>query len=380
MTKHTNHTNHTKHTNQVHAKHPLAVSDVSNTQAFDSIRPEKTSCNSNKSNNTIRPRAVVIGGGTGAPVSIRTLLTMNLETSAVVAMADDGGSTGALRKHSDILPPGDIRKCIAAFSPDPNDPLTLAFKARFDCANGHSLGNLLLAALDQTTGSFPKAIEICEKMLNSQGHVFPSTLNRVRLNAQDIYGENIVGQANASHSQFSLEKVWLDSKKPVKAYKMATEAIIKADLIVLGPGSLFTSILPNLLVPEILNAINESKAPIVFVCALADIQGETRGMHAIHHYQALLRHGLTRLDFMLIHDYNSHVHSFSNIHEDDNSPDETSFSMDVKNVIFNNNDIKAINDSGTRTILRKFTHDKHSLWHDPRALRAAFAAVLRYTN
>ena len=370
----------TNHIHQLHTNHPLAVSDVSNTQAFDSIRSTSSLSNCAKVNNTIRPRAVVIGGGTGAPVSIRTLLTMNLETSVVVAMADDGGSTGALREQGNILPPGDIRKCIAAFSPDPNDPLTLAFKARFDCANGHSLGNLLLAALDQTTGSFPKAIEICEKMLDSQGHVYPSTLNRVKLNAQDKYGETIFGQANASHSQFSLEKVWLDSNMPVKAYKMATEAIGKADLIVLGPGSLFTSILPNLLVPEILNAINKSKAPIVFVCALADIQGETRGMHAIHHYQALLTHGLLRLDFMLIHDYKSHVHNYSNIHENDTTHHEAKAVMEFKNVIFNNEDIKAINDNGTRTILRKFSHDKYSPWHDPRALRAAFAAVLRYTN
>ena len=368
------------HTENQHTSHPLATSDVSNTQAFDSIRISSTSGQSANANNSARSRAVVIGGGTGAPVSIRTLLTMDFETSAVVAMADDGGSTGALREHGNILPPGDIRKCIAAFSPDPNDPLALAFKARFDCANGHSLGNLLLAALDQATGSFPRAIEICEKMLNCQGHVFPSTLNRIRLNAQDSSGQNIIGQANASHSQFCLQKVWLDSDTPVKAYGMAVEEINNADLIVLGPGSLFTSVLPNLLVPEILSAVNNSRAPIVFVCSIADIQGETHGMRAIHHYQALLRHGLSRIDFMLLNDYNSHVHGYGEIQKCDSSPTATENATEFRNVIFNNDDISTINDNGTRTILRKLAHDKHSPWHDPRALRAAFAAVLRYIN
>ena len=122
-------------------------------------------------------RAVVIGGGTGAPVSIRTLLSMGLETSAVVAMADDGGSTGILREEADVTPPGDVRKCIAAMAADPGDPLTKAFKYRFPFARNHALGNLMLSALEDAAGSFPEAIAICERLLRARGRVYPSTLD-----------------------------------------------------------------------------------------------------------------------------------------------------------------------------------------------------------
>ena len=118
-----------------------------------------------------RLRVVVIGGGTGAPVSIRTLLSMGLDTSAVVAMADDGGSTGILREEADVTPPGDVRKCIAAMAADPNDPLTKAFKYRFSFARNHTLGNLMLSALEDAAGSFPEAISICERLLDARGHV-----------------------------------------------------------------------------------------------------------------------------------------------------------------------------------------------------------------
>ena len=116
-------------------------------------------------------RAVVIGGGTGAPVSIRTLLSLGIETSAVVAMADDGGSTGILREEADVTPPGDVRKCIAAMADDPFDPLVKAFKYRFSIANNYALGNLMLAALEDACGSFPEAISICERLVNAHVHL-----------------------------------------------------------------------------------------------------------------------------------------------------------------------------------------------------------------
>ena len=128
-------------------------------------------------------KAVVVGGGTGAPVSIRTLLSLGVQTSAVVAMADDGGSTGVLREEADVTPPCDIRKCLVAFAKDPADPLVRALKYRFAVARDHALGNLLLAALEDATGSFPEAIAICEKLVDAQGHVYPSTLDHVVLSA-----------------------------------------------------------------------------------------------------------------------------------------------------------------------------------------------------
>ena len=137
-------------------KHVPIKTDCSQTQAFAALRDALPVVSS-----AAAPKAVVIGGGTGAPVSIRTLLSLGIETSAVVAMADDGGSTGILRQEAGATPPGDVRKCLAAFAADPDDPMAKAFKYRFEFANDHTLGNLLLTALEYATDSFPEAIKIC---------------------------------------------------------------------------------------------------------------------------------------------------------------------------------------------------------------------------
>ena len=163
-------------------------------------------------------KAVVIGGGTGAPVSIRTLLSLEAEVSAVVAMADDGGSTGILREEAGVLPPGDIRKCLAAMAADASDPLTRAFKYRFSFARNHTLGNLMLSALEDATGSFPEAIAICERLLGARGHVYPSTLDKVQLSAETCDGVVLEGQAKACKSTTALHRVWLESDTPVRAY------------------------------------------------------------------------------------------------------------------------------------------------------------------
>ena len=239
-----------------------------------------------------RLRAVVVGGGTGAPMSIRTLLSLGLETSAVVAMADDGGSTGILREEADVTPPGDVRKCIAAFARDPNDPLTRAFKYRFSVARNHTLGNLMLAALEDASGSFPEAVRICERLLDAQGHVYPSTLDRVTLAARTRDGRVLEGQANACRSRTALERVWLEGAGEATPYRPALDAIRGADLVVLGPGSLFTSIIPNLLVPGIVDAVRTSRGHVLFVCSLADMQGETWGLTAREHVEALMDHGM----------------------------------------------------------------------------------------
>ena len=165
-----------------------------------------------------RLKAVVIGGGTGAPVSIRTLRSMGVETSAVVAMADDGGSTGILRERAGVTPPGDIRKCICAMAADPEDPLTRAFKYRFPFADNHTLGNLMLSALEDATGEFPQAVQICERLLNARGHVYPSTLDRVSLVARTRDGRYIEGQAVACHSRTALAHVQLRGQGKIQAY------------------------------------------------------------------------------------------------------------------------------------------------------------------
>lgn len=337
--------------------------------------------------------AVVIGGGTGAPVSIRSLLSLGIETSAVVAMADDGGSTGILRETANVTPPGDVRKCLAAFADDPYDPLVRAFKYRLDIADGHALGNLMLAALEDASGSFTKAVEICERLLSAQGHVYPSTLDHVTLVAETKDGKLLDGQAVACHSATALQHVALKSEDGlpyISANKSAIRAILDADLIVLGPGSLFTSIITNILVPGILEAIKQSDAAVLFVCSLADAQGETWGLSAREHYQALADHGLEgRIDYMLVHTpvplraESPGMGSFIAASGEDGSHSSTAdlediqLSGDIRPVRIDYADMQAIQSQGTVVISRDLADREHPTWHAPGALRDAILQVIK---
>ncbi len=335
--------------------------------------------------------AVVIGGGTGAPVSIRTLLSLGVSTNAVVAMADDGGSTGILRDKADVTPPGDIRKCIAAFADDPTDPLVRAFKYRFAVADDHALGNLLLAALEDASGSFPEAIRICERLVDAQGHVHPSTLDHVTLSARTRDGRTLDGQAVACHSKTALESVRLSSDEGViRAYRPAVKAIERADLIVLGPGSLFTSIIPNLLVPGIVDAIQRSRGAVLFVCSLADVQGETWGLSAREHLAALFDHGMYGLvDYMLVHTpvqlraESPATGSFIAVAGDEpeyastSDLDDLRLSEGVRPVSINYQDLLAIQAEGPVVLARDLADPRHPSWHSPAALRDAILQVIR---
>lgn len=333
-------------------------------------------------------RAVVIGGGTGAPVSLRTLLSLGAETSAIVAMADDGGSTGILREEAGVTPPGDIRKCIAAMAADPDDPLTRAFKYRFTFARNHTLGNLMLSALEDATGSFPEAIAICERLLGARGKVYPSTLTRVTLSALTRDGRELVGQAVACHSRTALAHVWLHGDD-IEPYRPALDAIRAADLIVLGPGSLFTSIIPNLLVPGVVDAIRESQGACVFVCSLADMQGETWGLTAREHYEALCDHGMRGLvDYMLVHvpeelslegptdeAFAAAVGERSG-KRDDAKPIDPDVQR-IRPVSLSYQDARAIQEQGAVVLARNLVDPERPTWHDPKALREAFLRVLK---
>ena len=335
--------------------------------------------------------AVVIGGGTGAPVSIRTLLSLGISTSAVVAMADDGGSTGILRDKANVTPPGDIRKCIAAFADDPTDPLVRAFKYRFAVADDHALGNLLLAALEDASGSFPEAIRICEHLVNAQGRVYPSTLDHVTLTAKTRDGRILDGQAVACHSKTALESVRLKgSGTPIRAYKPAVRAIERADLIVLGPGSLFTSIIPNLLVPGIVEAIQRSRGSVLFVCSLADVQGETWGLSAKEHLNALYDHGMYGLvDYMLVHSpvqlraESPATGSFIAVAGDEpeysstSDLDDLTLTEGTRPVPISYQDLLAIQAAGPVVISRNLADSEHPTWHSPQALRDAILQVIR---
>lgn len=364
--------------------HPFSQ-DPSNTAAFAAISGSEPVVSSGE-----HRRAVVIGGGTGAPVSIRTLLSMGFDTSAVVAMADDGGSTGILREEADVTPPGDVRKCLAAFASDADDPLTRAFKYRFEFFQNHTLGNLMLSALEDATGSFPEAIAICEKLLDARGHVYPSTLDRVTLCAEARDGVQLVGQANACRSSTALQRVWLRAAEEPRPYAPALEAIRRADVIVLGPGSLFTSIIPNLLIPGVVEAIRSSGGRTLFVCSLADMQGETWGLSAKEHVEALMGHGMRGLlDYVLVHSprqlrasdaltesYNAAVGERAG-----SAPltelDAARFGERIRPVAVSYADVQAIQAMGPVVVARDLVDPLRPTWHDPRALRAAFAGVMR---
>jgi uncharacterized cofD-like protein len=341
-------------------------------------------------------KAVVIGGGTGAPVSIRTLLSLGVRTNAVVAMADDGGSTGILREEADATPPGDIRKCLLAFAKDPNDPLVRALKYRFSVARDHALGNLLLAALEDTTQSFPEAIAICERLVQAQGHVYPSTLDHVVLSARTLDGTLLCGQAAACHARTALDHVYLQTEHGTTphAYEPALAAIREADLIVLGPGSLFTSIIPNLVVPGVIDAIRASRGRVVFVCALADIQGETWGLTAREHFEALVHHGMGGLiDYMLVHTpaplraERMATGSFQAITGGMIEAAMTTSSgavpttlPAVKPISLTYNDMLAIQAQGPVVITRNLVDGEHPTWHSPFALREAFQNIIKMSQ
>lgn len=375
--------------------------DPSATGAFSALAAEGRTAETCAGEAPVR-RAVVIGGGTGAPMSIRTLLSLGVETSAVVAMADDGGSTGILREEADVTPPGDIRKCIAAFARDPQDPLVRAFRYRFAVARDHALGNLMLAALEDAAGSFPEAIAICERLLDAQGHVYPSTLDHVTLSARTRDGRVLEGQAAACHSTAALERVELRcGGAGCRAYAPALEAIREADLIVLGPGSLFTSIIANLLVPGVVEAIRESRGRVLFVCSLADVQGETWGLTAREHVEALMDHGMEGLiDYVLVHSDEplragsspdrlvaglavadgrggGGPHASAAPHPAACAAEAASCASVPKRVDITYDDLLAIQARGPVVIVRDLADAANPFWHAPLALREAFLGVMR---
>lgn len=248
-----------------------------------------------------RIRAVSIGGGTGQPKLISALRLMDAQIDSVVAMSDNGGSTGLLREQEHVAPPGDIRKCLSALAADPDSPLARAFAHRFPSIEDHALGNLLLVALAKEGGSFTDAIRVCEELLGCIGHVHPSTLELVDLSGRTSTGAIVHGQTQISYGSNTFSEVWLEPRDAA-ANQAAVDAIMAADLVVLGPGSLFTSIIPNVLVRGIREALFATHAMRAFVCPKIDSLGETSGMSAADHVETLLRHGLAgALDTVLVH-------------------------------------------------------------------------------
>ena len=246
-------------------------------------------------------RAVAVGGGTGLPLVLQCLLRAGFETTAVVTVADDGGSSGRLRKELGILPPGDIRNCLVAMA-DPASPLAEVFQyrvGRTEGFRGHAIGNLIIAALTDIKGGFAEAVQEAGRLLGARGRVLPSTLADVVLWGRDSSGHMVIGQANVAAAAGPIGAVSLEGGSVrgggITGYGPAIDALREADLIVIGPGSLFTSIIPNFLVDGITAAVAESDAAVLYVCNVTSLPGETGGMDAADHVEALMNHGLAGL-------------------------------------------------------------------------------------
>lgn len=238
-----------------------------------------------------KKRIVVLGGGTGLATILRGLKTHDFDITAIVTVADDGGSSGRLRDDYDIPPPGDIRNVIAALS-DVEPLVEEMFQYRFAKSNdlgGHSLGNLMLTALTDITGDFSYAIAEMSKVLNVHGKVIPASNKKVTLHAELRDGTYIQGESRIPDAQEPIERVFL-TPQDIQPIPAAITAIQRADIILVGPGSLYTSIIPNLLVKEIGEAVIKSKAKKVYICNLMTQRGETIGYNASQHIEAIHQH------------------------------------------------------------------------------------------
>jgi uncharacterized cofD-like protein len=233
-------------------------------------------------------RVVALGGGHGLAVTLAALRLLGVAPTAVVAVADDGGSSGRLRRDLGLLPPGDLRKAMLALA-DPAAEVRELFGYRFERGDlaGHNLGNLALAALTDLKGGFQEALEEASRWLRVQGQVLPATLVPVRLCGL-VDGRQVEGQVAIATASGRVESVWLEPRAPA-AVPAAVDAVRQADLVLLGPGSTFTSVVPNLLVPDLAAALTEAER-LVYICNLEAQPGETSGFAPETHLAAILDH------------------------------------------------------------------------------------------
>jgi len=237
------------------------------------------------------PRIVVIGGGTGLSVMLRGLKTLPLDITAIVTVADDGGSSGVLRSEMHMPPPGDIRNVLLALA-DVEPMLSKVLQHRFQAGSslaGHSLGNLILAAMKEITGDFVTAVKELSKVLAVRGQVLPASAQPIELIAEYADGSQVRGESQIPKCGKPIRKVRIEPANAVPLAE-AVEAIERADAIIIGPGSLYTSIIPNLIVPGIATAVVRSKAVKIFVCNVMTQPGETDRYSAGMHVKAIVEH------------------------------------------------------------------------------------------
>ncbi|MFC1703165.1 uridine diphosphate-N-acetylglucosamine-binding protein YvcK [Candidatus Omnitrophota bacterium] len=248
------------------------------------------------------PKIVTVGGGTGLAMILHGLKSYTNNISAVVTVADSGGSSGRLREQFDVLPPGDIRNCLVALA-DAEPLMQKLFQLRFDKGGelqGHNFGNLFITAMTEVTGDFELAVKESSKVLAIRGQVIPSTLEKVSLVAEYEDGSIVEGEDRIPKKNLPIKRVFLKPAAPA-ATEEALKAIKEADIVILGPGSLYTSIIPNLLVKGVTETIVNSSAVKVYVCNVMTQPGETDGYTASRHAETIIAHShLTIMDYCVV--------------------------------------------------------------------------------
>ncbi|MBB1080342.1 YvcK family protein [Limosilactobacillus sp. STM2_1] len=256
-----------------------------------------------------KPKIVVIGGGTGLPVVLRGLRDQNADVTAVVTVADDGGSSGILRDYINVVPPGDIRNVLVALSELPDLELNI-FQYRFNSSDqffaGHAIGNLIISALSEMKGGIFTAVQELSTMMKIRGHIYPVANEPLTLNAEFTDGTKLSGESEITAAHKQIKRVWVtpsvdnDGHQAHPVSEVLT-AIKEADQIVIGPGSLFTSILPNLMISEVGQAVCESKAEVIYICNIMTQKGETDNFTDADHVRVLNGHlGKNFIDTVLV--------------------------------------------------------------------------------
>lgn len=251
------------------------------------------------------PKIVAVGGGTGLSMLLKGVKKITNNITAIVTVGDDGGSSGRLREEMGILPPGDIRNCIAALADD-EDLVTKLFQYRFKTGEGlegHSFGNLFLTALCSITGDMVSAVKESSNVLSIRGRVLPSTLDDMKLVAELEDGRIIKGESNIPEAKGKIKRLFTDPRE-CRPLDDAIHAIKDADLIILGPGSLYTSVIPNLLIKEIAKEITNSSAKKIYVCNIMTQPGETSDYSVSNHINAIIEHAGSKniMDAVLVND------------------------------------------------------------------------------
>lgn len=255
-----------------------------------------------------RPKITVIGGGTGLPVILSSLKNKNCDVTAIVTVADDGGSSGLLRKMFNTVPPGDIRNVLTALSDIPEKQKEIfqyRFKSEDKTLDGHSLGNLIILATSEMHGSMYQGIQLLAKMMHIKGHVYPASEEPLILHARYTDGTVGEGESKIARPDKTIDYVTVSTtdKENVtaKAGKKVVSSIMDADMVVLGPGSLYTSILPSLMIPEVGKAITETTAQVLYISNIMTQMGETEGFTDANHVEVLCKHvGSDFIDTVLV--------------------------------------------------------------------------------